>query len=93
MVPPFFRVGSKVTTYKEVAARECLRRGWRSLILPPGTYTVAEIWRDEECWHNHERSDGYTYRICAVLEGRRIRASVWQNDLMEAIQHRENDSP
>jgi hypothetical protein len=83
--PPLFRPGSRVTIVRGAPARECLRHGWRLIILPPGTYTIAEVRRDEEKWHIPEESDGYTYRLYATIGERLVRVSVWQNDLADAV--------
>jgi len=85
--PPVFQLGRHVVTTSSASARICLKRGYRKAELPPGKYRIVESYRDENYWHDQERSDGYTYRLSAVertnaLYGQRI--SIWQNDLVDA---------
>ena len=81
MSAPFFQPGKKLTTYHE-APHGNVKRGWRPIKLPPGNYTIAEIYRNEENWHTQELSDGYTYQI--KCNDREVRISIWHNDLIEA---------
>jgi len=88
MPPPFYRLGIKLRTKVEVPARICLKRGYKKTSLSPGQYSITEIARNEEFWHNQELSDGYTYRLNAVDKDnplRNKRISVWQNDLNDAV--------
>ncbi len=88
MPPPVYRPGIVVKTKVAVPARICLKRGCKKTSLSPGQYSITEIARNEEYWHNQGLSDGYTYRLRAVdkdnpLRDKRI--SVWQNDLNDAV--------
>jgi hypothetical protein len=88
MAPPVYRLGTTVNTKVAVPARICLKRGYRKIALPLGSYRIVEVFRNEEGWHIPELSDGYTYRLRPVdaksdYSGERI--SIWQNDLADAL--------
>ncbi len=83
MPPPLFRLGQNVKVKNPVPARRCLMKGYKKISLPPGSYTIAEILRNEEYAHVAEMSDGYTYRLNTNFGGVNIRVSIWQNDLIE----------
>ncbi len=88
MAPPMFTLNKTIVIKSEVPGRLCLGKSFKKVKVPPGSYKIIEIWRDENFWHMPEMSDGYTYRILTMdLEnpyGRKL-ISVWQNDLCESL--------
>ncbi len=88
MPPPLIPLGKTVVITTEIPVRLCLGKSFKKVKVPPGSYKIIEIWRDENFWHVSEMSDGYTYRIQAENRknpyyGKRI--SVWQNDLCDGL--------
>lgn len=86
MPPPVLSLGSEIKTQVPIAARICLPKGgYRNIELPPGTYLITDIARDDNFRHDPEKSDGYTYRLMGKIDGKIQRISVWQNDLIEGV--------
>jgi len=91
MPPPVFNIGESLIARSPFPARKCLKKGYKKITMPPGKYTIAEIYRNEEYAHVPDMSDGYTYRFYANFEGERTRFSAWQNDLIEAYMNNSDD--